>query len=148
MAFPEGVEFLAPISPEAAEILTPEAVGLVVKLARAFEGRRQELLAARVGRQARLDAGERPDFLPGTAGVRAGDWTCDPVPADMQDRLFESMVSVRKEQDQQDPHLGLGLYIVRLISGFHGAHALARNLEDGSGVEIRVEFPLQENGTG
>ena len=71
-----------------------------------------------------------------------------PLPADMQDRLFESMVSVRKEQDQQDPHLGLGLYIVRLISGFHGAHALARNLEDGSGVEIRVEFPLQENGTG
>jgi K+-sensing histidine kinase KdpD len=71
-----------------------------------------------------------------------------PLPADMQDRLFESMVSVRKEQDQLDPHLGLGLYIVRLISGFHGAQALARNLEDGSGVEIRVEFPLQENGTG
>jgi hypothetical protein len=37
---------------------------------------------------------------------------------------------------------------VRLISGFHGAQALARNLEDGSGVEIRVEFPLQGNGTG
>jgi len=89
MAFPEGVEFLAPISPEAAEILTPEAVGLVVKLARTFEDRRQELLAARVERQARLDAGERPDFLPGTADVRAGDWTCDPVPADMQDRRVE-----------------------------------------------------------
>ncbi|MEW6583937.1 MAG: malate synthase A, partial [Actinomycetota bacterium] len=82
-------EFLAPISPEASEILTPEAVGLVVKLARAFEGRRQELLAARVERQARLDAGERPDFLPQTADVRAGDWTCDPVPADMADRRVE-----------------------------------------------------------
>ena len=89
MAFPDGVEFLAPISPEASEILTPEAVGLVVKLARAFEGRRQELLAARVERQARLDAGERPDFLPETADVRAGDWVCDPVPADFQDRRVE-----------------------------------------------------------
>ena len=63
-SFPEGVEFLAPISPEFAEILTPEAVGLVVKLSRAFEARRAELLAARVERQKKLDAGELPDFLP------------------------------------------------------------------------------------
>ena len=71
-----------------------------------------------------------------------------PLPADMQDRLFESMISVRDKSGQGEPHLGLGLYIVRLIAGFHGAQALASNLEDGSGVEIRVEFPLQEIGTG
>jgi two-component system sensor histidine kinase ChvG len=64
------------------------------------------------------------------------------LPADMHDRLFESMISVRKEQAQAEPHLGLGLYIVRLIAGFHGAHASARNLDDGSGVEMRIEFPL------
>jgi two-component system sensor histidine kinase ChvG len=62
----------------------------------------------------------------------------------MRDRLFESMISVRNEQSQVEPHLGLGLYIVRLIAEFHGARAIARNREDGSGVEIRIEFPLAE----
>ena len=67
------------------------------------------------------------------------------LPADMQDRLFESMVSVRDKPAQAEPHLGLGLYIVRLIAGFHGARASARNREDGSGVEIRIDFPLADN---
>ena len=70
-----------------------------------------------------------------------------PLPADMQDRLFESMISVRDKSGQSEPHLGLGLYIVRLIAEFHGARASARNREDGSGVEIRVEFPIAENYT-
>jgi two-component system sensor histidine kinase ChvG len=55
------------------------------------------------------------------------------------------MISVRKDQAQAEPHLGLGLYIVRLIAGFHGAHATARNRDDGAGVEIRINFPLAEN---
>ena len=67
-----------------------------------------------------------------------------PLPADMQDRLFESMISVRDEQSQSEPHLGLGLYIVRLIAECHGARATARNLDDGSGVEIRIDFPLAD----
>ncbi len=68
-----------------------------------------------------------------------------PLPADMQDRLFESMISVRQKKSQTEPHLGLGLYIVRLIAEFHGARASARNRENGSGVEIRIEFPLADN---
>ncbi|MBI3528100.1 MAG: proteobacterial dedicated sortase system histidine kinase [Betaproteobacteria bacterium] len=68
-----------------------------------------------------------------------------PLPADMQDRLFESMISVRNEHTQAEPHLGLGLYIVRLIAEFHGARASALNREDGSGVVIRLEFPLAEH---
>jgi two-component system, OmpR family, sensor histidine kinase ChvG len=44
-----------------------------------------------------------------------------PLPLEMRDRLFESMVSVRAAKGKTDePHLGLGLYIVRLIVGFHG----------------------------
>src|SRR5690606_29883215 len=50
---------------------------------------REELLAARVERARRLDAGERPDFLPETAHVRAGDWTIAPLPADLQCRRVE-----------------------------------------------------------
>ncbi|HET6756296.1 MAG TPA: proteobacterial dedicated sortase system histidine kinase, partial [Burkholderiales bacterium] len=37
-----------------------------------------------------------------------------PLPGKMQGRLFESMVSIRPHKDRREPHLGLGLYIVRL----------------------------------
>jgi malate synthase len=86
---PAGVEIRGPEVPGLAEILVPEAMELVAKLHRTFDARRRELLAVREERQARLDAGERPDFLPETAEVRAGDWRCAPVPADMQDRRVE-----------------------------------------------------------
>lgn len=56
---------------------------------RKFGVRRQELLRERDVRQARIDAGERPDFLPETASVREGDWSIAPVPADLQDRRVE-----------------------------------------------------------
>ena len=48
--FPGGVEIHGSITPEFAQILTPEAVAFVAKLCRKFEPRRQELLAARVER--------------------------------------------------------------------------------------------------
>ncbi len=51
--------------------------------------RRRELLATRVERAKRLDAGERPDFLPQTKSVREGDWTIAPIPADLQCRRVE-----------------------------------------------------------
>jgi len=41
----EGVEVTGAINPGYEEILTPDALGFVASLARAFEGRRQELLA-------------------------------------------------------------------------------------------------------
>ncbi len=63
-----------------------------------------------------------------------------PLPPEIADRLFDSMISVRKEASGDNPHLGLGLYIVRLIAEFHGGGATARNWEDGKGVcfEVRV----------
>jgi two-component system sensor histidine kinase ChvG len=62
------------------------------------------------------------------------------LPAEMAGRLFESMVSFRSREGRE-PHLGLGLYIVRLIAEFHGGHARAANREDGSGVVVRVDCP-------
>jgi len=70
-------------------VLTPEALALVARLTRAFEPRRQALLAARVERAARLDAGERPDFLAETAHIRAGDWKIAPIPAALECRRVE-----------------------------------------------------------
>lgn len=85
----EGLEILGNITPEYAEILTPEALAFVVKLQRTFNKRRLELLAARVERQKQIDAGQLPDFLPETKAVREGDWVAAPIPADIQDRRVE-----------------------------------------------------------
>lgn len=70
-------------------VFTPEAVQFVVDLEREFGDRRRALLEARRERQARLDAGERPDFLTSTASVRAGDWRVAPAPKDLEDRRVE-----------------------------------------------------------
>ena len=88
---PDGVEITAPVSDEFAEILTEDALALVAKLHRAFEGRRQELLAARAERAKRIDAGEEtPGVLPETAHIREDDsWTVAPVNDDLQDRRAE-----------------------------------------------------------
>ncbi|HEY6030314.1 MAG TPA: hypothetical protein VIU44_07115, partial [Gaiellaceae bacterium] len=53
-----------------AEVLTDEALAFVASLQREFGARRNELLAARVERQRRLDAGELPAFLEETRAIR------------------------------------------------------------------------------
>ena len=88
-ALPAGVDILGRMKPVYEEILTPQALAFVAKLARKFEGRRRELLAARRVRQAEFDAGKLPDFLPDTRVVRESDWTVAPVPRDLQDRRVE-----------------------------------------------------------
>jgi malate synthase len=85
-AITSGVSVLAA---DDAGVLTPEALELVALLEREFAGRRQELLAARAERQERIVAGELPDFLSETRGVRGGDWRVAPVPRDLQDRRVE-----------------------------------------------------------
>jgi malate synthase len=86
---PPGIVVAAPITPEYAGILTPEAMAFFATLERAFAGRRTELLAARVARQRAFDAGMSPDFLADTRAVREGDWTCAPVRDDIVDRRVE-----------------------------------------------------------
>ena len=64
-----------------------------------------------------------------------------PLPPEIADRLFDSMISVRKEASGDNPHLGLGLYIVRLIAEFHGGRATARNGGNRSGVTVEINLP-------
>lgn len=67
-----------------------------------------------------------------------------PLPAEMGERLFDSMVSVREGRGEA-PHLGLGLYIVRMVAEFHGGRVAARNLPGGR-VEFTVELPALVEG--
>src|SRR6476646_3641390 len=89
MKFADGVEILGEITPAYSEILTPEAMTFLARLARRFEATRQERLAARVKKQAEIDAGALPDFPAETAEIRAKAWTVAPIPKDLEDRRVE-----------------------------------------------------------
>ncbi len=86
---PEGVSIDGVINPDFEKVLTKEAIAFVADLQRRFNPRREELLAARAERQKRLDAGEKPDFLPETVEIRQSDWTVAPLPHDILDRRVE-----------------------------------------------------------
>lgn len=63
------------------------------------------------------------------------------LPDELQERLFDSLVSLREKRGA-GPHLGLGLYIVRLVASAHDGAVNARNLPDDQGVEFQLDLPL------
>ncbi len=83
------IQIVGPRSPEFDQILSDEAMNFVASLAREFSTRVEELLAMRLERQKVIDAGQKPDFLPETAEIRAADWQVTDVPADLSDRRVE-----------------------------------------------------------
>ena len=85
----EGIEVRGVVSTQLAEILTPDAVRFVAKLVRNFSVTRESLLQKRVERQAEIDSGVMPDFLPETEELRRDSWTVAAVPQDLQDRRVE-----------------------------------------------------------
>jgi malate synthase len=86
---PAGMTIDGAVKPGFERVLTKEALEFLADLQRRFNARREELLAARVERQKRLDAGEKPDFLKETAQIRESDWTVAPLPKDILDRRVE-----------------------------------------------------------
>ncbi|TDR19617.1 ATP-binding protein [Marinicella litoralis] len=59
------------------------------------------------------------------------------IPPDHIDHLFDSLTSFRDKKSDQ-PHLGLGLYIVKLICEFHQAQVQAQNLSDPEAVQFSI----------
>ena len=64
------------------------------------------------------------------------------LPPELAERLFDSMVSARKRDGDEEPHLGLGLYVARMIAAFHGGSLRAENLAGGDGVCITAVLRL------
>ena len=89
LTLPQGMQITGAIHPGYESILTPDALALVARLHRTFEHRRQELIKARIARQATIDAGKMPDFLPETREIREGDWKVAPLPGALACRRAE-----------------------------------------------------------
>jgi malate synthase len=70
-------------------ILSSEACAFLASLHENFADRVSELLRARAERQARLDRGQLPDFLPETREIRESDWRVAATPQDLLDRRVE-----------------------------------------------------------
>jgi len=63
-----------------------------------------------------------------------------PLPDRMRSQLFDSMVSVREGSGNE--HLGLGLYVAKLIAEGHGGTIRAGNTQDG--VVFHIYLPIQQ----
>ena len=85
----DGIEIFGSVPEEFANILTPEALQFIGRLAREFESRRRELLEERTKRQLEIDNGKLPGFLPETHEIREGEWKIAPTPEDLKDRRVE-----------------------------------------------------------
>lgn len=60
------------------------------------------------------------------------------LPDDMHQQLLDSMISVRPHQQDDQTHLGLGLYIAKMIAEYHKAQISIQNQQDLSGVQVSV----------
>jgi malate synthase len=83
------IKLLKAPPPGCADVLSDGARDFLSAMARQFEPRRRELLERRRRRQADLDAGRLPDFLPETREIRERAWSVAPIPPDLQDRRVE-----------------------------------------------------------
>ncbi|KGK00596.1 proteobacterial dedicated sortase system histidine kinase [Thalassotalea sp. ND16A] len=64
------------------------------------------------------------------------------LPDQMSSNIFDAMVSMRSEEQKSQPHLGIGLYICRLIADYHQGSISAENLADNSGVKFTIVLPI------
>ncbi|KAK4649481.1 Malate synthase, glyoxysomal [Podospora bellae-mahoneyi] len=86
----QGVNVLGPVSESQKKILTPEALAFLALLQRSFNSTRKALLERRKIRQAELDKGALPDFLPETRHIRENPtWKGAPPAPGLVDRRVE-----------------------------------------------------------
>lgn len=64
------------------------------------------------------------------------------LPTEMQGQIFDSMVSLRRKSDTKS-HMGLGLYVAKVIAEFHAGTIRAENRKDGvAGAVFVITLPL------
>jgi malate synthase len=86
----QGVAILGKVDEAHRKILTPEALAFLALLHRSFNATRKSLLERRKYRQAELDKGNLPDFLPETKHIRENaTWKGAPPAPGLVDRRVE-----------------------------------------------------------
>lgn len=86
----QGVNVLGTIKEEHKKILTPQALSFLALLHRSFDSTRKQLLERRILRQAEIDRGTLPDFLPETKHIRENAaWRGAPPAPGLVDRRVE-----------------------------------------------------------
>lgn len=72
--------------------------------------------------------------------------TGEHLPKGFEKRIFDGMTSIRTPNESQQSHLGLGLYIVKLITEYHKGKIIAFNRNDINGnlpgVEFKITLPV------
>ncbi len=63
------------------------------------------------------------------------------IEAEIKDNIFESMVSKRPDKNSSRPHLGIGLYVARVIAETHNGNIDVRNTNNPQGVEFAICLP-------
>ncbi|PMB68606.1 Malate synthase, glyoxysomal [Beauveria bassiana] len=86
----QGVNVLGKVDQVHKKILTPQALTFLALLHRSFNSTRKNLLESRKIRQAELDRGVLPDFLPETKHIRENaTWKGAPPAPGLVDRRVE-----------------------------------------------------------
>jgi malate synthase len=136
------VEILAPADEE---VLTREALELVARLHRELNPRRRELLERRRERQAELDAGALPGFLPETKDVRDAGWRVAEAPADLRDRRCEITGPVDRKMMINALNSGARVFMADYEDAcspkWENVVAGQRNVTDAVRCEISLETP-------
>ncbi len=137
-----GIEVRGPVEGRFAEVLTPEALTFVARLAREFGSARETLLRRRAERQAELDAGTRPEFLAETREIREREWTVAPAPRDCQQRWAEITGPAERKMVINALNSGADVF----MADFEDAHTPTwRNMAEGQvnlidAIERTIEF--------
>lgn len=115
----DDIEVVGPPGAGFDTLLTDDALRFVADLQRRFDATRKGLLDARQSRQAAIDAGQLPDFLPETRHIREGDWRIGAVPPDLQDRRVEITGPVDRKMVINALNSGASAF----MADFEDAHA-------------------------
>jgi malate synthase len=143
MAEVDGVEITGPRQGRFDEVLTPEALGLLARLHREFDGRRRQLLGARTERYEQLAAGGTLGFLPETKDVREDPaWrVADPAPG-LVDRRVEITGPTERKMTINALNSGAKVWLADLEDANtpHWANVVSAHLNLGDALARRIDF--------
>lgn len=122
----QDVKVLGQLNDQTRKILSKDAATFLALLHRTFNGTRKALLQRRMIRQAELDKGNLPDFLPETKHIRENDAWRGPKPAP---GLVDRRIEITGPTDRKMVVNALNSDVWTYMADFEGTSALAWDLK-------------------